>query len=368
MPPTFGIRGLQGGKGHWITPKEAQKHTVGNEAFWEYNGAEGKVVPLTQHERPIWMYENGDMYLGDWKWHHESGRFVEDGFGITYVGGSTARCGMIHVGYLHFGVFHGLGKETWLSSSLAWRENKSPSSCIEQNGVSLPYTYEGNFHEDMKEDTSAKVTLKYGMSRVGEWVENEAVGDFWNDHDPVNAQGLSLAASTSVEASQATGPSQGTSPSTGKHTASQFGLPMNKKARFQGRKPAVPAPVRQTVRKANTNRSGCKLPYHFLTFSVDSLHFRMAQTRIGSLLGDPREAKLRNPKRKGLTKSFRQGSSQRAGRTLDVVLVMAGPSFREAFYLMFRRQVKSSRMPRIMYFNMESRAFITPTAMPDLRR
>jgi hypothetical protein len=30
---------------------------------------------------------------------------------------------MIHIGYWQFGQLQGLGKETWLASSMAWREN-----------------------------------------------------------------------------------------------------------------------------------------------------------------------------------------------------------------------------------------------------
>lgn len=47
----------------------------------------------------------------------------------------------------------------------------------------VPFSYRGNFKNDVKDDPCAKVTLKGGPTRVGPWKEGIPVGD-WFHHPP----------------------------------------------------------------------------------------------------------------------------------------------------------------------------------------
>jgi hypothetical protein len=233
------IRGSQGSRGRWISATEGTILVVGGEPFWRCTDADAKVVPLVQHdlsgprERPIWMHSNGDMYLGGWKkvW----GSFVEDGFGVTYYGEPTIRHGMIHIGCWQFGKLQGLGKETWLASSMEWRENNFSLSCITEeteNGgaVGRPYSYKGHFENGCKQDSNAVVTLKDGTSRKGKWAQ-EAVGNWWNDHAPVNGHGKLVTTSCLVDASGVSIPAKESAVVRGKRPACKSKSPSNKRAR-----------------------------------------------------------------------------------------------------------------------------------------
>ena len=67
-----GNRGDNALKGWWIGLDEAQERGQG-EKWWKHSGIGGETIQVRQYDengpndRPIWLFENGDMYLGEWK-------------------------------------------------------------------------------------------------------------------------------------------------------------------------------------------------------------------------------------------------------------------------------------------------------------
>lgn len=70
-----GNRGDNAIKGRWIGLAEAQERAQG-EKWWKHSGIGGEKIQVQQsnsadengpNERPIWLFENGDMYLDEWK-------------------------------------------------------------------------------------------------------------------------------------------------------------------------------------------------------------------------------------------------------------------------------------------------------------
>lgn len=130
------IRGDTDNGGWWVDYVEAQQHTVGNEKWWTKEGINGKVVHLRQHEycgpdnKPIWMYNNYDMYLGGWI--KDNGRILEHGFGAIYNHNPIKFRGMIYVGFWNRGSCDGMGKIFWLEESSTWKQNSFAGSAIKE--------------------------------------------------------------------------------------------------------------------------------------------------------------------------------------------------------------------------------------------
>ena len=167
-----GHHGVNALGGWWITLEEATKRANGEE-WWKNAGIHGFTIPVQQYDRsgpnekPIWLFQNGDMYLGQWKMQKWP---VEDGYGITYNGP------------IKEGFISGAGKSFWLQSSAMWQTNRLSCSKIQQDSVKVPYTYIGKYCRSIKNDWLATVTLKDGTTRVGPWKDGLPVGDCWKDH------------------------------------------------------------------------------------------------------------------------------------------------------------------------------------------
>ena len=149
----------------------------------------GKTVPVLG-KTPVWMFENGDMYLGPWKMG-TSGWMVENGFGVTYNKFPQKYQGMCFIGEWKDATIEGFGKCFWLKESYTWRRNYLPASPIRQKGgdcnkcLSRPFVYVGHYQKNRKSDPEATVILKDGTTRIGPWEDGVPVGDWWNDHESV---------------------------------------------------------------------------------------------------------------------------------------------------------------------------------------
>ena len=76
--------------------------------------------------KPVWWYDNGDMYLGQWKMKGPNGHPVEDGIGVTCNHWEDYR-GEVYAGQWKDGLYHGQGELFWLEScDILWRRNRFP--------------------------------------------------------------------------------------------------------------------------------------------------------------------------------------------------------------------------------------------------
>jgi hypothetical protein len=185
-----GKRGQHGMGGWWVDLDEAQKDALGNK--WWLSQIDGRSVPLPLNDKPIWKYENGDMYLGEWK---KKGATInrllplEEGFGINYNQFPRKCKGLVYIGQWKGGTCHGKGRSLWVESSATWKKNLYPASPIKQmidgKQQSVPFKYFGTYVNGWKESPDGEVTLKDGTVRRGPWKEGEPVGDWWSssDHD-----------------------------------------------------------------------------------------------------------------------------------------------------------------------------------------
>ena len=178
-----GLRGDRGFGGRWITLNEAKAYSVDSATEW-WNHP--RIRPT--HEKPIWEYQNSDMYMG--QWNENCDIPLEDGFGITYNHYPIPTSqGLIHVGHWKNGCLDGSGESFWLSSCKIWKSNHCPGSAITvttRHGKHLrkrgvPFRYKGNYRNDQKCDPQAVVTLKDGTTRRGPWEHDKPVGD-WHIH------------------------------------------------------------------------------------------------------------------------------------------------------------------------------------------
>jgi len=189
--PSDGVRDEL--EGWWISEAEAKERTVGNEEWWKMEGIDGRTVEIRQYDqkgpknKPIWMWEKGKMYLGEWKMNFFILYPVRHGFGALYYHGSEAYKGWIYIGEYRDGKTHGSGMDFWLESAPCWESNRLIYSSIVENGTSLPFVYSGTYVDNRKEDESATVTLKDGTTRVGPWKHGRPYGDWWEDHKLVTA-------------------------------------------------------------------------------------------------------------------------------------------------------------------------------------
>ena len=88
--PIDGKRGVAGMGGWWIDPAEALKYHARQEQWWGPAAVPAQSDSTGPPEKPVWLFENGNMYLGSWitlRTTHKDNRpsiILEDGFGITY--------------------------------------------------------------------------------------------------------------------------------------------------------------------------------------------------------------------------------------------------------------------------------------------
>ena len=194
-------RGTISMKGWWISLEEAKEISIGGETWWTKPGYKGRVVEVRQYvhrappDRPIWLFENGDMYLGPWKTSETTGKIVECGYGSTYFYyyfDGVHYPGAVYTGEKREGLCDGMGRLWWIDSSPTWINNFFPGSPLqewvanEDSGfVGRPLTYEGFFQNGNLHDNTALVSVKDGTTRVGPWRDNLPVGDWWKDHKKI---------------------------------------------------------------------------------------------------------------------------------------------------------------------------------------
>jgi hypothetical protein len=89
--------------------------------------------------------------------------------------------------------------------------------------VGRPSSYKGHFENGCKQDSNAVVTLKDGTSRKGKWAQ-KAVGNWWNDHAPVNGHGKLVTISPLVDASGVSIPAKLSAVVRGKRPARSISL------------------------------------------------------------------------------------------------------------------------------------------------
>ena len=179
-------RGIYGEQGKWISLDLAKRLSVGEEAWWEIAELDGEKIPITQHDpqgpadKPIFLWESGDMYLGSWKTASGQENPVEDGLGVLYNNSPQERKGRVSIcKAFKKGQMNGKAKVFWLDNAPAWKRNWLPGSPIRRPLISpkvlratttcVPFVYEGNFKDNQRCDKEAKVTLKSGECRQGPW-------------------------------------------------------------------------------------------------------------------------------------------------------------------------------------------------------
>lgn len=197
-----GHRGQAGLGGWWVSLQEAQERSVGNEKWWLSIGKDDKAIdpasaPLFKNasptsSKPVWMYENGDMYLGDWEettaGDSDEEYLMEQGYGITYNNYPAKLQGYVYIGEWQHGAAHGEGVSFWLPSSHTWKKNHFGPSPIQKDAniprarsSGIPFRYEGTYQNGAKQDEAAVVTLKDGTTRIGHWTNGNPVGN-WHTH------------------------------------------------------------------------------------------------------------------------------------------------------------------------------------------
>jgi hypothetical protein len=185
-------RGYNGIGGWWISFKEAKEKCCGKEEWWKHQGYNGfEIAPahysLNPADKPVWLFENGDMYLGQWKYSiHHHGWPVEHGLGVTYNNYPNKCKGLVCIGEWENGQIHGMAKSFWLESSPSWKKNEFPASPIRQKAgnktISRPFIYIGPYNMSHRSGPGAIVTLKDGTQHIGPWQEHAPVGDWWTEH------------------------------------------------------------------------------------------------------------------------------------------------------------------------------------------
>jgi hypothetical protein len=184
-------RGYNGIGGWWISFKEAKEKCCGKEEWWKHQGYKGLEItpahyPVSPADKPVWLFENGDMYLGQWKYSRQHRWPVEHGLGITYNNYPIKYKGLVCIGKWGKGHIHGMAKSFWLESSPTWRKNEFPASAIRQKEgnktISRPFNYLGPYNMSYRSGPGAIVTLKDGTQHIGPWQEHAPVGDWWTDH------------------------------------------------------------------------------------------------------------------------------------------------------------------------------------------
>ena len=179
-------RGLRGDKGKWISFAQAKKLTCGDgEEWWKSPIIDDKKTLA----KPVWRYDNGDMYRGDWKYNPTFDRYLEDGKGAMYNHSPANLQGLVYIGEFNVGFCNGKGESGWLPSCKTWKNDHFVGSnvkILDNQGKPLPFIYNGRFAYGRKSDKGAFVQLKDGTTRVGPWEDGHPVGDWRTSHRPDN--------------------------------------------------------------------------------------------------------------------------------------------------------------------------------------
>ena len=176
-------------KGRWISEADAKARSVGNKEWWRMEGFAGKTVEIKQYDtagpsdKPIWMWESGNMYIGEWRSNGPNEHASRDGFGACFYLNKAKNKGKVYIGEFKNSTAHGYGKTFWLESVPRLAHNRR----IRQSGIPRPSVYSGTFVNNMYQDEFATVTLSDGTTRVGPWKGGEPIGDWWKDHKLVTA-------------------------------------------------------------------------------------------------------------------------------------------------------------------------------------
>jgi hypothetical protein len=169
----------------WITLEEARANAHSNIAWWKCEDQSGWHVEENQYDpkgpsdKPVYVYANGDMYLGEWK---KYGNFLQRKSRPGCFGVYLSRGDCVFVGLWKKGKLNGACKMLWLPSSPTWSYNQDLESPIKVKNAGVPFLYIGRYEDGQKNDPSATVILRNGMARVGPWKDDAPVGDWWNDH------------------------------------------------------------------------------------------------------------------------------------------------------------------------------------------
>jgi len=159
----------------WITVAEARELVPEGYAWMRAPGPTRDCQHSAARDRPVFLYENGDMYLGAWK---EFGAF----FPKAKPSGWGAYCSQsesISVGAWAKGMLHGPACLWWIPTAPVWLLNREDASCIKVDGVGVPFIYIGEYKKDRKNDPTATVILKDGTTRLGPWKDDKFVGKDW---------------------------------------------------------------------------------------------------------------------------------------------------------------------------------------------
>ena len=202
-----GKRGYNGIQGYWINAAEAkqkssQRRGHNGEEWWKLLTLHGEHVEVKQYDsdgpadKPFWLFQNGDMHLGEWSINGTVSDDAEDdhpkekGTGITY--NQRGSKGLVCISEWLGGLLHGNGKSKWIESSKIWQDNRLPNSPLSMKKgratQKFPFSFEGKYSYSSK-CGQATVTLKDGSTIRGRWKDNQPVGDWWKDHITCDGHG-----------------------------------------------------------------------------------------------------------------------------------------------------------------------------------
>ena len=196
--PYDDYRGIDRDGGWFLTLDEAKKRTKNEFMWWLETETEASDPVCISSEKPVWMYDDGTMYIGSWRETRialgVTVKHSEHGSGIQ-----LKKNGSCYVGSFENGLYHGWGRSFWLKNSKVWEENSirmpdshnsdsrrgkkariiQPTIVCEERGVFLPHEYYGKFLNGARHCSDGTVTLKDETKKIGPWAENSAVTHSW---------------------------------------------------------------------------------------------------------------------------------------------------------------------------------------------
>ena len=203
-----GQRGINSNEGKWITLEESL--VIAGDNWLDTNFVPGKgdedaviemncielwkvsdPFPPPDIDHPVWLYDNGDMYLGPWN-VGSKGLALEHGSPTFYYNNSPEAevQGLVHTGSWEDGFIYGKGISWWLPSSKHWKAKVPNKKCPRLCGQL--FIYQGDFVRDYKQGKQGICTLKNGETRQGEWLLGDPVGWIRHNHiaTPANLKDL----------------------------------------------------------------------------------------------------------------------------------------------------------------------------------
>lgn len=215
----------------WISLAEAQERSVGNEKWWtkeagvttmdidvsevltaiqKMEGIEPALpIPVdsspgdSDEEKPVWVYDDGNMYLGFWKICDRTTDKIRHGKGIYYGHEPVSMMGSVYVSTWKDDKPVGKVEFFWLESSNVWKNNTDDSSEIantngrgrrnaNENIRRLPFKAYATMNENFQIcDEDAIITLKDGTRRRGPWQNDYPQGrGGWHTHKKVYGKDL----------------------------------------------------------------------------------------------------------------------------------------------------------------------------------